>query len=612
MKLTHCSIYQFGKLKEKTFSFSEGINLVQGKNESGKSTLHAALAALLFGAEKGRGRSPRDSIYRNHIPWSDPQLYGGSLDWEREGRQFHVERDFAKTPSRSLITEILPEGSRERTAAELPWPDSLSPYLYFNTLSFKQQGTAVEGALREELCRHIINLQGSGSENLDVNAALRRLREQRRLLQKQQDPRAEERHAQLRRQLEEAQRESFPGKEDSWDEEKTRLAEREEEARRISEERSLLSRELQQRRALLEARGLSDKEGVRRDLEKAEIIAGALENYESSYAPHQPAPWLTRLLSYLPLPFMLFFFWLVVNSVQTRRYLPAGLSVMGFFVFLFISIRYSRKQDAYDSQKQNRKALLQLLAKYLPDYEAEGSVREAAELKEYLGKVSKTIEYLEEKDEAVKEKTENLARILGENQTIGRSLEEDLSRRMARERWEGRISALMDEAEALEAARERNREIGEEIRALDLAIKTLEDLTVHSADEFGEPLTRTASEIFREITGGRYQGIRITPQLELFAQQDHRLIPPEALSAGTMEQLYFSYRMALIRLLWPGEDMPLFFDDSFAFYDDERLGALLKWLHENYGGQVLLFSCQPREEALLKAGQIPFHSLLLE
>ena len=67
--------------------------------------------------------------------------------------------------------------------------------------------------------------------------------------------------------------------------------------------------------------------------------------------------------------------------------------------------------------------------------------------------------------------------------------------------------------------------------------------------------------------------------------------------------------MAVIRLLWPDEPMPLFFDDSFAFYDSERLASLLKWLHANYKGQIFLFTCQNREGELLEEADIPFEKI---
>ena len=57
--------------------------------------------------------------------------------------------------------------------------------------------------------------------------------------------------------------------------------------------------------------------------------------------------------------------------------------------------------------------------------------------------------------------------------------------------------------------------------------------------------------------------------------------------------------------------MPLFLDDSFAYYDSERLSATLRWLSENYSGQIFLFTCHQREEEILSAAKIPYHRIPL-
>ena len=57
MQIDRAVIFRFGKLADKTVDFAPGINIVYGKNEAGKTTLHAFLTALLFGLEKGRGRA---------------------------------------------------------------------------------------------------------------------------------------------------------------------------------------------------------------------------------------------------------------------------------------------------------------------------------------------------------------------------------------------------------------------------------------------------------------------------------------------------------------------------------------------------------------------------
>ena len=51
MKLLHAEIAAFGKFYRRSFSFQDGIHVIGGPNEAGKSTLHAFIGAMLFGLE---------------------------------------------------------------------------------------------------------------------------------------------------------------------------------------------------------------------------------------------------------------------------------------------------------------------------------------------------------------------------------------------------------------------------------------------------------------------------------------------------------------------------------------------------------------------------------
>ena len=62
MKIKQISIKNFGKFQNKAFSFSPGLNVVYGENESGKSALHTFLLSMLFGLEKARGRASKGDI----------------------------------------------------------------------------------------------------------------------------------------------------------------------------------------------------------------------------------------------------------------------------------------------------------------------------------------------------------------------------------------------------------------------------------------------------------------------------------------------------------------------------------------------------------------------
>ena len=51
MKLLELHINGFGKIHDRTISFSDGINVIYGRNEAGKSTLHTFIRGMLFGME---------------------------------------------------------------------------------------------------------------------------------------------------------------------------------------------------------------------------------------------------------------------------------------------------------------------------------------------------------------------------------------------------------------------------------------------------------------------------------------------------------------------------------------------------------------------------------
>jgi uncharacterized protein YhaN len=68
------------------------------------------------------------------------------------------------------------------------------------------------------------------------------------------------------------------------------------------------------------------------------------------------------------------------------------------------------------------------------------------------------------------------------------------------------------------------------------------------------------------------------------------------LSRGTLDQLYLSLRLALVdHLESGGEPLPLFLDEVFAHWDEERTGRGLDILQRiAKTRQVFLFTCHER------------------
>ena len=87
---------------------------------------------------------------------------------------------------------------------------------------------------------------------------------------------------------------------------------------------------------------------------------------------------------------------------------------------------------------------------------------------------------------------------------------------------------------------------------------------------------------------------------EISIGTEERMHELKAMSCGTVEQVYFSIRVAAAALLWQKSPLPFLFDDVFSRYDDERLAAAMDLL-KDCGHQVIVFSSNTREDEMVDA-----------
>ena len=166
------------------------------------------------------------------------------------------------------------------------------------------------------------------------------------------------------------------------------------------------------------------------------------------------------------------------------------------------------------------------------------------------------------------------------------------------------IENLREEIRAITDGDDRSMQKNLEAIALAAAYitETVKDMQVY----VGKQLKMRTSEILSELTEGKYTSVELDENFQPGVHSSERYIPLEQLSRGTMEQVYFSLRMAAGEILCQEEDLPVILDDVFAMYDEERLGRSLKWL-DGQKRQVLIFTCHKREEEILRKLGIPFH-----
>lgn len=132
--------------------------------------------------------------------------------------------------------------------------------------------------------------------------------------------------------------------------------------------------------------------------------------------------------------------------------------------------------------------------------------------------------------------------------------------------------------------------------AVKLAMERLSTLSEEIRVKLEGSLSQRISEILGKITNDKYTRISVDEKMQIFIYSQDMRIPIEQLSKGTIEQVYFSLRVAITEIMF-GEGYPLLLDDTFVYYDDERLSSVLAYLAERKG-QTLLFTCHKREGRL--------------
>lgn len=149
-----------------------------------------------------------------------------------------------------------------------------------------------------------------------------------------------------------------------------------------------------------------------------------------------------------------------------------------------------------------------------------------------------------------------------------------------------------------------------EVQALNMAMETIEMLSGNIHHQVGRKLRIRTSQILSEITGGKYQEVLMDAGFRMTVNTGDRTVALERLSRGTMEQIYFALRMAAGELLCQEESFPVILDDVFGMYDEERLAAVLRWMHEE-NKQIIISTCHKREMEILDREGIPYQKLIL-
>lgn len=153
MKITRLTLYRFRRFRQVDISLDEGINVVKGPNESGKSTLVQALLAAFFWKVDATRREVKDSV-----TWGEQEGFALELEGEASGLPFRLEKDFSAKRA-SLVWGDRETGDPAAIEESVKdWLGLGSELAFRSTAGIRQDEVAAISAGRRELSE---SLQGT-------------------------------------------------------------------------------------------------------------------------------------------------------------------------------------------------------------------------------------------------------------------------------------------------------------------------------------------------------------------------------------------------------------------------------------------------------------------
>ena len=142
--------------------------------------------------------------------------------------------------------------------------------------------------------------------------------------------------------------------------------------------------------------------------------------------------------------------------------------------------------------------------------------------------------------------------------------------------------------------------------------QALEDAYEKMKNNVTPKYTNGLSENIARISDGKYNKVSINDETGMMVElQSGEYVPADKLSLGTVDQLYLSLRLSMNTEV-SSENMPIILDEAFAYYDDERLENILKYLADNYGNkQIIILTCTNREENIFSKLGYEFNKVRL-
>ena len=633
MKINKIKINSYGKLKEKEIKLKDGINIIYGKNESGKSTLLNFIVNSFYGISKNK-KGKEYSDVEKYTPWLGEE-FSGKLEYELNNKnKYEIYRDFKKKNPK-IFNENMEDISKEFNIDKSKGNEffyeqtKVDKELFLSTVVVGQQEVKLGKQEQNILVQKIANLVGTGDDNVSYKRAMDRIN--RRLLDEIGTQRSREKPINIiNKKIEDLEQkkqelEKYEDIKYEIEENKNKL---EEEISDLNNKNNLLKEiKIINEKEKIEKEKIKIKENIKKEnIEKIKLIKEKInkiknENkniFEINNEKTKNNKKINNEKNKLNKKIIIvFIFLLIINFLQfifiknkLINYIFLLTVPMTLIYFIISKNKLNKKIKKQKNIDENNLKNIEKINLEINNLKSNLNLKinlEKEKIKnKYLNKIEKSeiINFI------------NLENINYEIEKLQNEINNKKIRSHTLELDKKNIEPKLDNLSKIEEELVNNNERMSTLNKLNLSFELAKEILAESYEEMRNTVTpkftQELSKNISEITEKKYSKIMFNDEQGLIVElESGNYVPASKLSIGTIDQLYLSLRLSMIDEL-SEENLPIILDEAFAYYDTERLTNILKYLDEKYKThQIILFTCTNREKEILEKIKVPYNLIEL-
>ena len=610
MKIKSLKINGFGKLENKEIELTEGINIIKGNNEAGKSTLLKFISAMFYGTAKTKNGKPI-SDFEKYKPW-EKEEYSGKLKYILDNEQeYEIYREFKKKSpiiydgQKNDISKVY-QIDKNKENMFFVEQTGVTEENFFSSCVAEQENVKLSNNMKNSIIQKLSNIVTSGSENVSYKKAIDKIN--KRQLEEIGSQRSSGRPINIiENEIEKKEQEK---KEiEKYKDRKYQVENKKETIKMDLAENKEILNLLRQQKINLEKTQLENEkikifeQALQKDEKEKQRIEQEIEKLENQ---RQEKFKSNKIGYYISIMAMII---ITIISIVIKKYIVLLINVIPVIAMVTSIIIQNKKKNIL---KKNSKKLHQ----------------EKSNLEDELEKVKKELESQETKiknkkaeilEAQRKEEEKIIQKFIGkiEEETIQDILStryENITERTIEVDNENVIKKLEDLVEIdeeLENLYEKKDELEQLNNIYEIVKKEIENSYQEMKENITPEFINELKKILNKATQGKYNNIYLDNDNNILIEVDSgKYMPVEMLSTGTIDLIHLALRISASKEI-SKETMPIIMDESFAYYDKNRMKEILKYLNELENRQILIFTCSDRESDILEKENIKYTQIQL-